>query len=100
MGRLRLVGSLKLQVSFAEYCLFHRAILQKRPIILRNLLIEATSYARPTRKIPCVIIISLIELTYRNSIHCVPYDMEIHTLITYRLCSVFHAISCVSFRVS
>jgi len=39
MGWLRLVGSLKLYVSFAEYCLFYRALLQKRPIILRSLLI-------------------------------------------------------------
>ena len=44
MGWLRLVGSLKLQVSFAEYCLFYRALLQKRPIILRSLLIVATPY--------------------------------------------------------
>ena len=29
MGWLRLVNSLKLKVSFAEYCLFHRALLQK-----------------------------------------------------------------------
>ena len=33
MGWLRLVGSIKLQVSFAEYSLFYRAFLQKRPII-------------------------------------------------------------------
>ena len=44
MGRLRSVGSLKLQVSFAEYRLFYRTLLQKRPIILRNLLIVATPY--------------------------------------------------------
>ena len=42
MGWLRLVGSLKLQVSFAEYSLIYRALLQKRPIILRSLLIVAT----------------------------------------------------------
>jgi len=42
MGWLRLVDSLKLQVSFAEYRLFYRALLQKRPIILRVLLIVAT----------------------------------------------------------
>jgi len=42
MGRLRLVGSFELSVSFAEYSLFHRALLQKRPIILRSLLIVAT----------------------------------------------------------
>ena len=44
MGWLRLVGSLKLQVSFAEYSLFYRALLQKRPIVLRSLLIVATPY--------------------------------------------------------
>ena len=42
MGWLRLVGSLKLYVSFAEYSLLYRALLQKRPIILRSLLIVAT----------------------------------------------------------
>jgi len=42
MGWLRLVGSLKLQVSFAESCLFYRALLQRRPLILRSLLIEVT----------------------------------------------------------
>jgi len=44
MGWLRLVGSLKLQVSFAEYSLFYWALLLKRPIILRSLLIVATPY--------------------------------------------------------
>ena len=42
MGWLRLVGALKLQVSFAEYSLFYRALLQKKPIILRSLLVVAT----------------------------------------------------------
>jgi len=32
MGWLRLVGSLKLQVSFAEYSLFYRALLRKRDL--------------------------------------------------------------------
>ena len=44
VGCLRLVGSLKLYVSFAEYSLFYRALLQKRPMIWRSLLIEATTY--------------------------------------------------------
>ena len=39
MGWLRLVGSLVLQASFAEYRLFYRALLQKTPRILRSLLI-------------------------------------------------------------
>jgi len=42
MGWLRLVGSFKLQVSFAEYRLLYRALVQKRRIILRSLLIKAT----------------------------------------------------------
>ena len=44
VGWLRLVGSCKLQVSFAECSLFYRALLQKRPIILRSLLIVGTPY--------------------------------------------------------
>jgi len=49
MGWLRLVGSLKLDLSFAEHSLFYRALLQKRPIILRSLLIVATPYERWVR---------------------------------------------------
>jgi len=42
IGWLQLVGSLKLYVSFAEYSLFYRALLQKKSMILRSLLIVAT----------------------------------------------------------
>jgi len=49
MGWLRLVDSLKLEVAFAEYGLFYRALLQKRPIILRRLLIVGTPDRIPTR---------------------------------------------------
>jgi len=51
MGWLRLVGSLDLKVSFAECHLFYRALLQKRPIILRSLLIVATPYDIPPKKL-------------------------------------------------
>ena len=44
MGWLRSVGALKLQVSFAKEPYKRDYILQQRPIILRSLLIEATSY--------------------------------------------------------
>jgi len=44
MECLRLVGSLKFYVSFAEYRLFHKALLQERPIILRSLIVLATPY--------------------------------------------------------
>ena len=44
MGWLRLVGSLYLQVSIAEYSRFSKALVHKRPIISRSLLIVATPY--------------------------------------------------------
>ena len=44
MGWLRLVGSSKKQVSFAKEPYTRDAILQKRPIILRSLLIVATPH--------------------------------------------------------
>jgi len=44
MGWLRSVGSIKLWVSFAQYCLFYRSLLQKRPIILSVLLTVGTPY--------------------------------------------------------
>ena len=44
MGWLRLVGSLKLYVSLAKEPYKRDYILQKRPIILRSLLIVATPY--------------------------------------------------------
>ena len=48
MGWLRLVGSLKLYVSFAEYSLFYRALLPKRPIILfcPHVLLRTTGWRR------------------------------------------------------
>ena len=44
MGWLRLVGSLKLQVSFAKEPCKRAYILQKKPVILRSLPVIATSY--------------------------------------------------------
>ena len=46
MGWLRLVGSLKLYVSFAKEPYKRDYILQKRPTILRSLLIVATPYQK------------------------------------------------------
>jgi len=48
MGWLRLVGSLKLQVSLVNEPYQRDNILQKRPMILRSLLIVASSYPCPT----------------------------------------------------
>ena len=46
---LRLVDSFKLHDSSQNISLFCRALLQKRPIILRSLLIEATTYQSSRR---------------------------------------------------
>jgi len=54
MGWLRSVGSIKLWVSFAEYRLFYRALLQKRPIILSILLPVATPYIHVCILFPCM----------------------------------------------
>jgi len=51
MGWRQLAGYLKLEVSFVEYSLFYRALLQKRPRILRGLLIEATPYTDKQTKV-------------------------------------------------
>jgi len=50
MGWLWSVGSIKWQVSFAEYRLLYRALLQKRPTILSILLSVATPYLNDTYK--------------------------------------------------
>jgi len=47
MGWLRSVGSITLQVSFEEYWLFYRALLQNRRKILSILMTEATPYVCP-----------------------------------------------------
>jgi len=46
MGWLQLVGSLKLQVSFVKQPYKRDDIPQKRPVILRSLLIVATPYQK------------------------------------------------------
>jgi len=48
--RLRLVGSLKLYVSVENIGLFCRALLQRRPVFLRSLLIVANPYHHQRRR--------------------------------------------------
>jgi len=71
MGWLELVGSIKLQVSFPEYRLFYRALLQKRPIILSILLTVATPYS------------SGWSLPLTHTTHT-QHTQHIHECITYR----------------
>jgi len=46
MGWLWFAGSFKIYVSFAEYSLFYRTLLQKRPRCLGSLLVVASSYLK------------------------------------------------------
>ena len=77
MGWLRLVGSFKLQVSFAKEPYKRDYILQKRSIIRRSLLIIATPYAD--------------VYMYMYSINTAPYSMGKGTylhLIIYGMATV------------
>jgi len=58
MGWLLSVGSIRSYVSFAKYRLFHRALLQKRPIIFSSLLTVATPY---------IIVLRLIFLSHARA---------------------------------
>jgi len=77
MGWLRLVSSLNLKVSFVEYSVFYRALLQKslqkRRVILRSLLIVATAYIWQTEtqlKDPSLDAISVcLSVIYTNIVY-------------------------------
>jgi len=73
MGWLQLVGSLKLQVSFAEYHLFYRALLQKRPVILRSLQVVATPYC------------TLAHMK-ESPHHCIHINASHHTIVNSSWC--------------
>jgi len=66
LGWLQVVGALKLYVSFEKKPYKTDDILQKRPVILRSLLIVAT----PLQERPCVLLLSNIfqELTFEKSL--------------------------------
>jgi len=77
MGWLWLVGSFKLYVSFAEDRLFYRALLQRRPIIVRSLLTKATPYE------------NVQEMCVRNVLDTCSHVQEIHTIMshTFKRCT-------------
>jgi len=66
MGWLRLVGSFKLLVSFAKEPYTRDDIPQKRPIILRSLLIVATPYGMLYR-LHFIVPVTLVLLCHRSS---------------------------------
>ena len=99
---LRLVGSLKLQVSFAEYRLFYRALLQKRPIILRRLLHVAHTWSSQSSVTSSLLnesyIISLYQLLMSHILyHCILHyitRLHIYYTTTYHLlyyCVIYYS---------
>jgi len=78
MGWLRLVRSFKLYVPFAEYRLFYRALLQKRPIILRSLLIVATQYTFPQRSVDTQDMKHMLYKTYEHLTYEHIYNIGTH----------------------
>ena len=64
--------------TFAEYCLFYRALLQKRPIILRSLLIVATPYLSCVCIYACVCVCACACACASTRTH-IPRHTLIHT---------------------
>jgi len=78
MGWLRLVGSLELKVSFSKEPYKKDDILQKRPIILRSLLVVATPYEHPYG---AKIYMSICVYVYTPYIHMEYIDISISSMI-------------------
>ena len=90
MGRLRLVGSIKLQVSFAREPYNRDYILQKRPIISSTLLNVATPYPKRTNICVCVYIYIYMHVRmYVRMYVC------IHTYVHVCVCVYVHIFWCI-----
>ena len=95
MGWLRLVGSLKWEVSFAEEPYKRVYILQKRPITLRSLLIVATPYLLHVH-ILCVYVRVYMRVRARAWVFvsvCV-YEFACVYVCAWQKCISFHSLWC------
>jgi len=70
MGWLRLVGSLKLYVSFAKEPYKRDYILQQRPVIVRSLLFVATPYVQCFKGIPLQHTATHCNILQHTATHC------------------------------
>ena len=86
MGWLRLVGSSKLQVFLEEHRLFYRALLQKRPVILRSLLIVATPEGVKKSRIFWCMILCVVFSHPKFVVHDIVYGI----LSPYVSCVLLH----------
>ena len=80
MGWLRLVGSLKLQVSFAKEPYKRDDILQKRPIILRSLLIVAPPHIRLHSELTCNSVLQCVAVCF-SVLQCVAVCSSVFAIV-------------------
>ena len=85
MRWLRLVGSLKLQVSFAKEPYKRDDILQKRPIFLRSLLTIATPYPSHVSYVSVLSHVSMSHVTHINESRPTYMIHGIYTWVTSHL---------------
>jgi len=76
MGWLHVAGSSKLQVSFAKEPYERDGILQKRPIILRGLLIVATPYEHISADIWLIGLFCRISSLFKGSFAKETYNFK------------------------
>ena len=89
MGWLRLVGSFELQVYFAKRPYKRDDILQKRPIILRSLLVVATPYGHPVDALSCSVFLVCVCVCVCECVYlCVDGCVCWHPVDAFR-CSIY-----------
>ena len=80
MGWLRLVGSLKLQVSFAEYRLFYRFLV--RSLLVTKVLVAATPYTKYEECVfACVCAHARVEIHSSRKTGSQPIYMNIYVCV-------------------
>ena len=101
MGWLHLVGSFKIWVSFAKEPYKRDPVLQKRPIILRSLRIEATPYALYDSFICVTSRVDVCAMTHPSVCHdsfiCVTWRIRTH--YTTHLCVYHFTLICVPWLI-
>jgi len=79
---------LKILGLFCRICLFYRALLQKRPIILRRLLIVATTYWIPHGYLTVIPHPQLLKTSQLSHSYCLPHSYTSQLLNTSRYLTV------------
>jgi len=92
------IGFLKLWVSFEEYSLFYRALLQKGPMIWGSLLIVATPYA-PEVFVSVLVCVGVRTFVCACIYVCVCESVGVGVRVCVRVCERDSECVCVCVRV-